>query len=182
MVTSGRIRPATCARSRSSTTAVDQLAGDLAAWRRSRSTPDATIASASALKSANSSHRLADEGDERLARIVGSRRRSRRGDERRDPGQEQRLEERPLGREVAIDGADADLRELGDLVDGHVDAVGGHQRRGRLEDALAVALRVGAQVPLSRPCGAASPLLSLGRPRAHRSSWPVFDKRNHRSV
>ena len=66
----------------------------------------------------------------------------------------------PLVGKLRYSGADADLGELGDLVDGDVDAVGGHQRRGRLEDALAVALRVGAQVPF-RAVGVAASGCSL---------------------
>jgi hypothetical protein len=106
-----------------------------------------------------------------FAGFVGGSGGPRGGNERGDPRHEQRLEERTLGREIAVHGADSDLRPLRDLIDGNVDAVGGHQACGRLEDPLAVALCVGSKVPLSHVRRVLE-LLFLGRPRDHRSSCP----------
>ena len=58
---------------------------------------------------------------------------------------EQRVDQRVLVREAAIDGADADARGGGDLVERDVEPALGEERGGGREHPLAVALGVGAQ-------------------------------------
>ena len=57
----------------------------------------------------------------------------------------ERVEQRLLGREVAVDGADADARAAGDVVHLRVAAVLGEDRSRRLQDPLAIAPGVGAE-------------------------------------
>ena len=120
------------------------------------------------------------EAEERRSRVVGISQVpgvGRQGDQTLG---EDRLAQSLFGREVPVEGPDADARLLGDHVDGHLDALGREDQLGRLEDAGPVALGVGPE--RTRRGGAAS----ASRPRApdaHRNlSLPMVDKRNLHSV
>jgi hypothetical protein len=63
-----------------------------------------------------------------------------------------RLEQRVLGREVPVDGADADLGAARDVLEVRLAALGREHGPGRLEHALAIAARVSPQGPLELLC------------------------------
>ncbi len=61
----------------------------------------------------------------------------------------ERLDQRLLRREMAIDGADADARAAGDVLDLRLQADLGEGGGGGGDDLLAIAARIGAQGPSS---------------------------------
>ena len=88
----------------------------------------------------------------------------------------ERLEQVLLGREVAVDGADADPGGAGDLVDLRVEAVLGELLARGVEDLLAVAPRVGALRARS------AVVVALVIVMARRLCDGLHDKRNSDSV
>ena len=92
----------------------------------------------------------AEEPVEGGARVRVLERRLGGGGQLADALQHDRRQQRILRREPAEDGAVADAGAPGDLVDAHVDALLGEALGRRLEHAVEVALRVGAEFPLQR--------------------------------
>src|SRR5436305_2658227 len=87
-----------------------------------------------------------DEVEERLAPIVGGERLLREGAHLLDVALDHRDHEVGLGREAAEHRPVADSRQPGDLVDARVGAGRGEYFRGRVEHALEISPRVGAQL------------------------------------
>ncbi len=112
--------------------------------------------------------RLADEllesrpDVDRLGRLLGSSRQAAR------PLADDGLQQRVLRREPAEDGAVADAGAARDLVDAHVDAPLCEARSGRHQQAVEVALRVGAE--FRHPIGTVAASASIASTSRRRSS------------
>jgi len=91
----------------------------------------------------------AEEAEECLPGVWVAGEAPRDGDEVTKPGGDHRLEQLFLGGEMAVDRPRADPGHGGDLVEGNAVAGRGERVLRRAQDLVPVALRVGAQRPVS---------------------------------